>query len=106
LSAPREISYATYLELDTLLSLQKPQSTPVHPDELLFIVVHQASELWFKVLLHEFDQLIAHLIAGDAMAALTTMQRINTLVELVSTELSALDTLPPVAQGAAAAGKQ
>lgn len=95
MNAPRDISYPTYLELDTLLSLQKPQSTPVHPDELLFIVVHQASELWFKVLLHEFDQLIEHLGGGDAMAALTTMQRINTLVELVSTELSALDTLPP-----------
>lgn len=95
MSDAREISYPTYLELDTLLSLQKPQSTPVHPDELLFIVVHQASELWFKVLLHEFDQLIEHLVAGDAMSALTTMQRINTLVELVSTELSALDTLPP-----------
>ena len=95
MSTPREISYPTYLELDTLLSLQRPQSTPEHPDELLFIVVHQASELWFKVLLHEFDQLIAHLGGGDAQASLTTMQRINTLVELVAHELSALDTLPP-----------
>ncbi len=95
MSAPREISYPTYLELETLLSLQRPQSTPEHPDELLFIVVHQASELWFKVLLHEFDQLIAQLGAGDAQASLTTMQRINTLVDLVAHELSALDTLPP-----------
>lgn len=95
MNSPREISYPTYLELDTLLELQKPQSTPVHPDELLFIVVHQASELWFKVLLHEFDQLIAQLEAGDVQSALTSMQRINTLVELVAHELSALDTLPP-----------
>ena len=95
MSTPREISYPTYLELDTLLSLQRPQSRPEHPDELIFIVVHQASELWFKVLLHEFDHLIAQLEAGDAQTSLTTMQRINTLVELVSHELSALDTLPP-----------
>ena len=95
MSTPREISYPTYLELDTLLSLQRPQSTPEHPDELLFIVVHQASELWFKVLLHEFDHLVAQLEATDAQAALTTMQRINTLVELVAHELGALDTLPP-----------
>ena len=95
MSAPRDLSYPTYLELDTLLSLQRPQSQPEHPDELLFIVVHQASELWFKVLLHEFDQLIARLEGGDAQGALTTMQRINTLVELVAHELSALDTLPP-----------
>jgi tryptophan 2,3-dioxygenase len=95
LNDSRALSYPTYLELDQLLSLQRPQSTPEHPDELLFIVVHQASELWFKVLLHEFDQLIAHLETGEVQASLTTMQRINTLVELVSHELSALDTLPP-----------
>ena len=95
MSASREISYPTYLELATLLDLQRPQSKPEHPDELLFIVVHQASELWFKVLLHEFDSLITHLTAGDAQSSLTSMQRINTLVELVAHELSALDTLPP-----------
>lgn len=95
MTAPRELSYPTYLELETLLSLQRPQSAPEHPDELLFIVVHQASELWFKVLLHEFDTLIARLESGEVQGALTTMQRINTLVELVSHELSALDTLPP-----------
>lgn len=90
-----DLSYPTYLELETLLALQKPKSAPEHPDELLFIVVHQASELWFKVLLHEFDTLIARLEAGDAQGSLTSMQRINTLVELVAHELSALDTLPP-----------
>lgn len=95
MNAPRGISYPTYLHLESLLDLQRPQSTPQHPDELLFIVVHQASELWFKVLLHEFDQLIDRLQQGDAQGALTSMQRINTLVELVSHELSALDTLPP-----------
>ena len=89
MNAPRGISYPTYLELDSLLGLQRPQSTPQHPDELLFIVVHQASELWFKVLLHEFDQLIAQLQAFDTEGALTTMQRINTLVELVGHELGA-----------------
>lgn len=91
----REISYPTYLELETLLSLQRPQSAPEHPDELLFIVVHQASELWFKVILHEFDLLIGCLERFDAQAAVWSMQRINTLVELIAHELSALDTLPP-----------
>ncbi len=95
MSAPRSISYPTYLELETLLGLQRPKSEPEHPDELLFIVVHQASELWFKVILHEFDHLVARLEAADAQGALTVIRRINTLVELVSHELSALDTLPP-----------
>ncbi len=95
MTQPREISYPTYLELESLLGLQRPQSKPEHPDELLFIVVHQASELWFKVILHEFDQLIERLQAFDTQGALTSMQRINTLVDLVTHELSALDTLPP-----------
>jgi tryptophan 2,3-dioxygenase len=92
---PRTVSYPTYLELDSLLGLQRPRSTPEHPDELLFIVVHQASELWFKVILHEFDHLIARLEGGDTLGAIAVMRRINTLVELVAHELSALDTLPP-----------
>jgi len=91
----RGISYPSYLELERLLALQLPQSKPEHPDELLFIVVHQASELWFKVLLHEFDALITQLGDGEAQFALATMKRINTLVEIVSQQLSALDTLPP-----------
>ncbi|MDH5233609.1 MAG: tryptophan 2,3-dioxygenase family protein [Gemmatimonadota bacterium] len=95
MSTPREISYPTYLKLDRLLDLQHPESKPEHPDELLFIVVHQASELWFKVILHEFDRLVDRLQAFDTEGALTVMQRINTLVDLVAHELSALDTLPP-----------
>lgn len=95
MSTSEEVSYPTYLELESLLKLQRPRSTPEHPDELLFIVVHQVSELWFKVLLHEFDQLVNKLQVTDAQGALICMQRINTLVELITHELSALDTLPP-----------
>jgi tryptophan 2,3-dioxygenase len=91
----REVSYPTYLRLDELLSLQVPRSEPEHPDELLFIVVHQSSELWFKVLLHELDSLIERLGEGDAQGALSTMKRVNGLVGIVSQQLSALDTLPP-----------
>lgn len=89
------INYSSYLRLPELLALQAPQSSPEHPDELLFIVVHQASELWFKVLRHELDQLIAALEAFDTMRALLAVQRINVLTEIVSQELTALDTLPP-----------
>lgn len=89
------IDYGSYLHLDELLTLQRPQSTPEHPDELLFIVVHQASELWFKVLRHEFDTLITALEAFDAMRALLAVQRINVLTEIISHQLGSLDTLPP-----------
>ena len=93
--AEREVDYGSYLALEALLELQKPRSVPEHPDEMLFIVVHQASELWFKVLLHEFDALIAALQSGEAAVCLQVIKRINGLVGIISNQLSALDTLPP-----------
>jgi len=71
------ISYGTYLRLDELLALQSVQSSPEHPDELLFIVVHQASELWFKTLLHEMDHLIEAMSGFDTMRALLAVQRVT-----------------------------
>lgn len=90
-----ELNYGTYLMVDELLELQRPRSEPEHPDELLFIVVHQASELWFKVILHELQNLIDHLQAAETVAGLHTMRRVNALVRIVSGQLAALDTLPP-----------
>ena len=90
-----EVPYGSYLALDQLLSLQHPRSVPEHSDELLFIVVHQASELWFKEILHELDALIDVLSRGEAEFALFRMGRINALMRIVSAQLSALETLPP-----------
>jgi tryptophan 2,3-dioxygenase len=90
-----EITYGSYLELDTLLALQRPRSQPEHPDELLFIVVHQASELWFKAILHDIDGLITALDGREAGQALWRLQRINALMRIVSAQLSSLETLPP-----------
>jgi len=93
------VTYGTYLELDDLLALQHPrgsqQGAPEHPDELLFIVVHQASELWFKVLLAELEALRGCLAARETESALWRVQRLNALTRIVSAQLSALDTLPP-----------
>jgi tryptophan 2,3-dioxygenase len=90
-----EITYGSYLALDELLSLQHPRSTPEHPDELLFIVVHQASELWFKAIRHDIDGLIDAFEAKDAGQILWRLQRINALMRIVSSQLSSLETLPP-----------
>ena len=87
------VTYGSYLGLEQLLSLQHPRSA--HPDELLFIVVHQASELWFKEILHELDLLIEAFVAHEAEFALFRMGRINALMRIVSAQLSALETLPP-----------
>ena len=90
-----ELTYPSYLALDELLRLQRPRSSPDHPDELLFIVVHQASELWFKAILHDIDGLIAALEARNAGQALWRIQRINALMRIVSAQLSSLEALPP-----------
>ena len=89
------VTYPSYLRLDDLLALQQPRSAPEHPDELLFIVVHQASELWFKVILHELDGLVAAMGRRDVGAALWRATRVNALMRIVSAQLSSLDTLPP-----------
>ena len=89
------VTYANYLALDELLALQRARSTPEHPDELLFIVVHQASELWFKVILADISELIDSMERSDAGRGLWHVQRINALMHIVSQQLSSLDTLPP-----------
>jgi tryptophan 2,3-dioxygenase len=94
-SAAGDVTYGTYLHLDELLELQQPLSTPTHPDELLFIIVHQASELWFKAILHEMDGLVDAFEAFDAGEVLWRVQRINALMHIVSAQLSSLETLPP-----------
>ena len=90
-----ELTYGSYLALDELLALQRTRSAPDHPDELLFIVVHQASELWFKAILHDIDGLVAALEARDAGQALWRIQRVNALMRIVSEQLSSLEALPP-----------
>jgi tryptophan 2,3-dioxygenase len=89
------LTYGTYLELNGLLALQHPHSSPEHPDELLFIIVHQSSELWFKLLLHELHKLTAVMETFDALGALEQITRINGLVRIVTAQLHALDTLSP-----------
>jgi tryptophan 2,3-dioxygenase len=90
-----ELNYPSYLALGELLTLQRPRSEPEHPDELLFIIVHQASELWFKLILHELDALHTRLGASDTLGALDSMKRVNALVRIVTSQLNALETLPP-----------
>jgi tryptophan 2,3-dioxygenase len=87
------VSYGSYLALRELLELQRPRSD--NPDELLFIVVHQSSELWFKVILHELDLLIEALADRQPEFALFRVERLNALMRIVSGQLAALETLPP-----------
>ena len=64
-----DLTYGSYLALDELLALQQPRSEGPEHDELLFIVIHQVYELWFKELLHEFDRVVRLLTADDTHRA-------------------------------------
>lgn len=90
-----DVTYSSYLALEELLSLQRPRSSPEHPDELLFIVVHQSSELWFKVILRDMDVLAGALARQDSGLALWQLQRVNGLMRIVLAQLSSLALLPP-----------
>jgi len=66
------LTYANYLDLEKLLTLQNPRSTPAEHDEMLFIIIHQTYELWFKQLLHEFEK-----IENDFSAAISSARSIR-----------------------------
>ena len=61
------LTYANYLDLEKLLTLQKPRSTPAEHDEMLFIIIHQTYELWFKQLLHEFEKIKKRFLGGRSL---------------------------------------
>jgi tryptophan 2,3-dioxygenase len=90
------VTYSSYLHIDELLACQQPLSEGPEHDELLFIVIHQVYELWFKVLLHELAHLQERLQAGDAATALGTMKRILTILKTVVAQIDVLETMTPL----------
>jgi tryptophan 2,3-dioxygenase len=91
-----DLTYASYLHLDELLSLQQPRSTPPEHDEMVFIIVHQAYELWFKLLLHELDKIRADLSAGRLYETIATFKRARTVLKTMVEQMDILDTLTPM----------
>ena len=93
------LTYTSYLHLDELLACQEPLSDGPEHDELLFIVIHQVYELWFKVLLHEAEHLQRALETGDTATALAAMKRILTILKTVVAQVDVLETMTPLAFG-------
>jgi tryptophan 2,3-dioxygenase len=90
------VTYQNYLQLDTLLSLQAPRSEGPEHDEMLFIVIHQVYELWFKELLHEIDH-VAMLFRSDTpQRAQHTLKRILTILKVLVAQLDILETMTPL----------
>jgi tryptophan 2,3-dioxygenase len=90
------ITYGSYLKVDELLSLQHPRSTGPEHDELLFIVIHQVYELWFKELLHELDRAMALLTSDDSYRAQHTLKRVLTILKVMVAQLDILETMTPL----------
>jgi tryptophan 2,3-dioxygenase len=89
------MSYADYLELDTLLAAQHPRSDPPHHDELLFIVQHQTTELWLKLILHELRAARAYLDTDLVHQALKCLARVKHIQRTLIEQWSVLATLTP-----------
>jgi len=94
-AAAERLSYGSYLHVDELLALQQPLSSPAHHDEMLFIIIHQVYELWFKQLLHEIEAVMRDLEAGLLMPVAKHFKRIDTIQRLIETQVDILETMTP-----------
>ncbi len=98
-----QLTYSSYLRVPELLQLQQPQSTPPHHDEMLFIIIHQTYELWFKELLHELDAVIANLLAtarnpdsrDEVYEAARLLRRCTEIMRVLVEQLTILETMLP-----------
>ncbi|KRD36238.1 tryptophan 2,3-dioxygenase [Oerskovia sp. Root918] len=89
------MTYGSYLHLDTLLDAQVPVSAPVHHDEMLFIVQHQTTELWLKLVLHELASARELIAADDLQSALKRIARVKHVQRTLTEQWSVLATLTP-----------
>jgi tryptophan 2,3-dioxygenase len=88
-----EASYGGYLALDVLLSAQRPRSS--HHDEMLFIIQHQTSELWMKLMIHELAAAIAHVRADDLAPCFKILARVKQIQRQLFEQWAVLETLTP-----------
>ena len=88
-----DLTYSSYLALDEVLGAQRPQSD--EHDEMLFVVIHQVYELWFKQLLHELGHLQRRLEAGDTPHVLHTLKRVLTILKVAVAQIDVLETMTP-----------
>lgn len=89
------LNYGSYLHLDELLNAQRPASSPAHHDEMLFIVQHQTTELWLKLVIHELQSAMERFAADDPSTALKRIARIKHIQETMTHQWSVLATLTP-----------
>src|SRR5205823_8276436 len=91
------LSYNKYLRVQDLIKLQECLSSPAHHDELLFITVHQAYELWFKQILHELEAAVASMKEDRAAEATHALRRVVEIEKLLIAQIHILETMTPIA---------
>ncbi|MGQ0480289.1 MAG: tryptophan 2,3-dioxygenase [Pseudonocardia sp.] len=94
-AAPPTLTYAGYLRLPEILSAQHLRSDPPEHDEMLFVIQHQTTELWLKLLLHELRAARDHLAADAARPALKALARVKAVQRMLTEQWSVLATLTP-----------
>ena len=100
---PGRLTYSSYLKVPELLTLQQPQSSPPHHDEMLFILVHQTYELWFKELLHDLDAVVTNLRNAGAIPqsrdevyeAARLLRRCTEITRVLVEQFTILETMLP-----------
>lgn len=90
------LTYGMYLRVPELTALQSPLSLPVAHDEMLFIIVQQAQELWFKQVLYELHEVIRLLDSGLLLEATRLINRVNRILAVLGQEVGVLETMPPL----------
>ncbi len=95
-ASDKPLTYASYLKIDELLRLQQPLSDGPEHDEMLFIIIHQVYELWFKQMCHELDKLTACLQSNMHSPATATLKRMLTILKTLVAQIDILETMTPV----------
>ena len=91
-----ELTYGRYLKVEELLQLQQPLSEGPEHDEMLFIIIHQVYELWFKQILHELEKLKSSFQKGERGKALHTLKRIRSILKVLVSQVDVLETMTPL----------
>src|SRR5215471_7827077 len=91
----QDLDYKGYLRLEDLLDLQHPLADPNCHDEMLFIIIHQVFELWFRLMIHEVDRIFVLLDNDDTLESERLIRRLKSIVRLFIPKLSVLETMIP-----------
>lgn len=90
------LTYNDYLKVEDLLTLQEPQSRPGHHDEMLFIIIHQVYELWFKLIIHELTQAMRFMGTNEPLQAQHFVNRVVEIMRVLVQQIHLVETMRPI----------